>query len=59
MEEDQRLFKEGKSFVNEQEKQQKKLELVRDSPDTSHKLLDVGFLFEAIKLNQMSFRMIL
>lgn len=57
MQEDQRLLDSGRSYINERERHQKKVDLVKELPFASQQLIQVGFNFEAIKLNQMSFEL--
>ena len=51
MEMDHLLLQQGRSYVNEQERMTKKFDLIKELPLATQKLVQVGFLFEAIKLN--------
>ena len=52
---DHMLLQQGRSYFNEQEKMAKKFDLIKELPIASQKLVQVGFHFEAIKLNQLSY----
>ena len=57
--EELQLFNERKSIVNNKEKDEEKKKLLKNMPIASNELLKVGFLFEAIKLHKISYRMII